>query len=84
MPFATASLGAEQPLQTSELLGYRRDPLEPIKDALTADGNVVVPLDAEAYGYWLKGAFGSPQTTGAGPNTHLFESGNWTLPSFSV
>ena len=84
MPFATASLGAEQPLQTSELLGYGRDPLEPIKDALTADGNVVVPLDAEAYGYWLKGAFGAPQTTGTGPYTHQFESGNWTLPSFSV
>ena len=31
MPFATASLGAEQPLQASELLGYGRDPLEPIK-----------------------------------------------------
>jgi hypothetical protein len=60
MPFATSSLGAEQPLQTSELLGYGRDPLEPIKDALTADGNVVVPLDAQAYGYWLKGAFGAP------------------------
>ena len=84
MPFATASLGAEQPLLASELLGYGRDPLEPIKDALTADGNVVVPLDAEAYGYWLKGAFGAPITTGTGPYSHVFESGSWSLPSFSV
>ena len=84
MPFATASLGAEQPLQASELLGYGRDPVEPIKDALTADGNVVVPIDAEAYGFWMKGAFGAPTTTGEGPYTHVYASGNWSLPSFSV
>ena len=50
MPFASTSLGAEQPLLNSELLGYGRDPLAPIKDAVTADGDVVVPLDAEAFG----------------------------------
>ena len=34
MPFARATLGAEQPLLESELLGYGRDPLAPIKDAV--------------------------------------------------
>jgi len=33
MPFARTTLGAEQPLLNSELLGYGRDPLAPIKDA---------------------------------------------------
>ena len=85
MPFASTSLGAEQPLQTSELLGYGRDPQAPIKDAVTADGDVVIPIDAEAFGFWLKAAFGSPTTTGAdAPYTHEFRSGNWVLPSFSV
>jgi hypothetical protein len=69
MPFASTSLGAEQPLLNSELLGYGRDPLAPIKDAVTADGDVVVPLDAEAFGFWLKAAFGAPTTTGTGPWT---------------
>ena len=55
MPFARATLGAEQPLLESELLGYGRDPLAPIKDAVTADGEVVVPIDVEAFGYWLTG-----------------------------
>ena len=84
MPFASTSLGAEQPLQTSELLGYGRDPQAPIKDAVTADGDVVIPIDAEAFGFWLKAAFGTPTTTGVGPYTHEFRSGNWALPSFSV
>ena len=84
MPFASASLGAEQPLITSELLGYGRDPLAPIKDAVTADGDVVVPLDAEAFGFWLKAVFGEPITSGTGPWTHEFRSGGWTLPSMSI
>jgi hypothetical protein len=84
MPFASASLGAEQPLLNSELLGYGRDPLPPIKDALTADGNVVVPIDAGAFGFWLKAAFGEPITTGSDPSTHEFRSGAWTLPSLSI
>ncbi|PVA08222.1 phage tail tube protein [Thalassorhabdomicrobium marinisediminis] len=84
MPFASTSLGAEQPLLNSELLGYGRDPLAPIKDAVTADGDVVVPLDAEAFGFWLKAAFGDPTTTSTGPCTHEFQSGSWTLPSMSI
>jgi hypothetical protein len=84
MPFASTSLGSEQPLLNSELLGYGRDPLAPIKDAVTADGDAVVPLDAGAFGFWLKAAFGDPTTTGVGPYTHEFTSGNWTLPSLSI
>ena len=84
MPFASTSLGSEQPLLSSELLGYGRDPRAPIKDAVTADGDVVVPIDAEAFGFWLKAAFGEPTTTGTGPWTHEFRSGSWTLPSMSI
>lgn len=85
MPFASTTLGAEQPLQESELLGYGRDPLAPQKDAVTADGDVVIPIDAEAFGFWLKGAFGAPTTTGAeAPYSHEFRSGSWDLPSFSI
>ena len=75
MPFASTSLSAEQPLLNSELLGYGRDRLAPIKDAVTADGDVVVPLDDEAFGFWLKAAFGAPTTTGVeAPYSHEFQS----------
>jgi len=84
MPFASASLGAEQPLLASELLGYGRDPLAPLKDAVTADGDIKVPLDAEAFGFWLKAAFGNPTTTGTTNRTHTFKSGSWNLPSMAI
>ncbi|MDR5654234.1 phage tail tube protein [Ruixingdingia sedimenti] len=86
MPFASTTLGSEQPLLNSELLGYGRDPLAPIKDAVTADGDIVMPIDAAAFGVWLKAAFGAPVTTGTapGPYTHTFQSGSWTLPSMSI
>ena len=61
VPFASTTLGSEQPLIASELLGQGRDPLAPIKDAVTADGDVVVPLDVENFGLWLKAAFGLPE-----------------------
>ena len=85
MPFASTSLGAEQPLLNSEILGYGQDPLAPIKDAVTADCDVVVPLDAEASGFWLKAAFGAPTSTGAqAPHSQEFQSGPWTLPGMSI
>jgi hypothetical protein len=85
MPFASSTLGADQPLLDSELLGFGRDPLAPIKDALTADGDVMVPIDAEALGFWLKAAFGAPTTTEAtGVFTHVFNSGSFDLPSMSI
>ena len=84
VPFASTSLGSEQPLITSELLGFGRDPSAPIKDVVTADGDVVVPIDAAAFGFWLKAAFGEPTTSGSSPWTHEFRSGSLTLPSLSI
>jgi hypothetical protein len=84
VPLASTTLGSEQPLLASELLGQGRDPLAPIKDAVTADGDVVVPIDVENFGLWLKAAFGQPTTTRTTPKTHTFLSGNWTLPSMAI
>lgn len=85
MPFASSTLGSEQPLLPSELLGYGRDPLPPVLDAITADGDVVVPIDQRFLGIWLKGLFGTPVTSGTAPNfTHTYQSGSWDLPSMSI
>lgn len=84
MPFASTTLGAEQPLIASELLGYGRDPLAPSRDVVTVDGRIVVPVDATAIGWWLKGLLGEPTTTGTSPKTHTYVSGASSLPSLSI
>lgn len=84
LPFASAGLSSEQPLIDSELLGYGRDPLAPIKDAVTADGDIVIPVDVDGMGFWLKAAFGAPVTTGTTPKVHTFKSGSLTLPSMAI
>lgn len=83
IPFASNGLGASQPLIDNELLGFGRDPLAPIKDALTVDGDIVVPIDVDSWGHWLKAAFGPPTTTGVGPYTHTFTTGASNIPSFT-
>lgn len=85
MPFASTNLGSDQPLLSSELLGFGRDPLAPVKDAITADGDVGVPLDPRYLAIWWKALMGTPTTTGASaPYSHEFQSGKWVLPSMSI
>jgi hypothetical protein len=84
LPFATGTLGAEQELLASELLGFGRDPAAPLRDALNADGEIVIPMDVEALGFWLKALLGQPTTTGTTPRTHTFQSGAATLPSMAI
>ena len=63
---------------------YGRDPQAPIRDAVNVDGDVVIPMDAENLGFWLKAIFGQPVTTGTTPRTHTFQSGGFTLPSMAI
>ena len=64
VPFVSTDLGGEQPLLDNEVLGFGRDPLAPSRDAFNADGSVVIPMDVENLGLWLKGTFGQPTTAG--------------------
>jgi hypothetical protein len=84
IPFAKNDLGRSQPLLANEMLGYGRDPLTPVKDAVDAGGGLTIPMDVENLGLWLKGAFGAPVTTGTTPKVHTFNSGSYTLPSMAI
>lgn len=77
---ATASVG----LIESELLGYGRDRINPSYDKTDVSGNIVIPVDTENIGVWLAGLLGAASTTGAGPYTHVWDSGADTLLSFSA
>lgn len=83
-PYASKTLSAEQGLLAADLLGFGRDPMPPTRDAINVDGDVVIPMDVEALGYWLKALFGAPVTTGTTPKVHTFNSGAVSLPSFAL
>ncbi|MFG1262359.1 phage tail tube protein [Xanthobacter aminoxidans] len=85
LPFVSTTLSSEQGLIESDLLGLGRDPADPIRDVINADGDVVVPVDLRNFGNWLKLLLGAPTSAGAaGAYTHTFGSGGWTLPSLSA
>lgn len=85
IPFAPGmDVGEAQELIDNELLGYGRDPLAPSRDVINVNGDMVVPVDVEGIGYWLKGLLGSPTTTGTTPKVHTFQSGATALPSIAL
>jgi len=85
-PFVSSSLGSEQGLIDSDILGQGRDPAAPSRDVVKVEGDLVVPVDLRNFGHWLKALLGAPATTGAapGPFAHEFGSGVLVLPSLSV
>jgi hypothetical protein len=84
LPFVSSTLGEERPLIEDDQLGFGREGLDPSYDVATNDGDIVVPVDQAAIGFWLRAMFGAPATTGSGPYTHVFQSGAASLPSMSL
>jgi len=63
LPLVSDSLGEEQGLIDDDQIGLGREPQEAGDDVINNDGNVVVPVDKRAIGYWLKLLLGAPTTT---------------------
>jgi Phage tail tube protein len=78
MPFNRCNLGSEQGLIDDPVLGQGRDPLAPLQDVITDEGDIVVPVDPRYLGLWLTGLFGDPDTTDNldGSWDHEFASGS--------
>jgi hypothetical protein len=53
----------EKPLGSDPLLGTGRDELDPYYEPSAASGDVEIPQDVQALGFWLHGLFGAPVTT---------------------
>lgn len=85
LPFNACTLAASQNRTAPATMSGRRDPVEPIMGNINVSGGLVVPLDANAFGWILAMAFGNPTTTtvSTGKYQHVFKPGT-TQPSVSV
>ena len=57
------------------VLGQGRDPLAPLQDVITDDGDIIVPVDPRYLGLWLTGLFGDPDTADNGDGNCIPQSG---------
>ncbi|RSV44415.1 hypothetical protein CA234_03090 [Sphingomonas sp. ABOLE] len=67
LAFVSSALGEEGGLIEDDLLGLGREPQDPTDDVLNNTGDVVVPVDARAFGYWLMLYFGAPASGNGDP-----------------
>lgn len=76
LPINSFSLKPSRAKNTAATLTGQYDPTAPFDGNLEVSGAVTVPVDARAFGHWLKAMFGAPTTTGdAAPYTHVWKSG---------
>jgi tail tube protein len=61
--FGANALDSEQPLGYDPLLGQGRSGLDPFYDAIDVTGDITIPIDVRAIGFWLHGLMGVPNTT---------------------
>ena len=73
--FNENSLGTSNSLvDTNTIVGNRYD-TKPVTGLRDVSGSIAVPVDEEAFGFWLNALFGSLSTTGSGTYTHIFQPG---------
>jgi len=80
LPINSFGLNVSRNKNSAETLTGRRDPVEPFDGNTEVAGDVVVPVDVAAFGYWLKLLLGAPTTTGSTTYTHVYKVSD-TTPS---
>ena len=83
MPFNSLELVGSQNLIDPATITGTRNPVEPGKGNLSVSGSMTIPMGLKDIGWWLKGMFGAPTTTGTTNYTHKYKVGN-TQPSLVV
>lgn len=84
LPINSSNMRINQNVQAPDTIRGSRSSAEPSVGNKSCSGNIVVPVDSEAFWYWLRYMFGAPTTTGASsPYTHEFKNGT-TQPSFTL
>jgi hypothetical protein len=81
MPYNKFNMvGKVEKKQRNTIRGDRNAP-KPYNGNMTVTGSAEVPVDYQAFAYWLKAMFGAPATTGSGPYVHTYKVAD-AMPSF--
>lgn len=64
--------------------GQGRDPETPDTDSLSVAGDIVAPFYLESIGHMLTMLLGGPTTTGSTNFVHVFKSGGWNPPLYTL
>ena len=84
IPFApTSNSSTTQAINSSSVITGSASPSQPFLGFKDGVVSFTVPVDDKAFAYLLKGLFGAPVTTGAGPYLHTYKIGT-TIPSMSI
>jgi len=84
IPFNSFNVAGKQGLTTPATITGTRNPVIPIRGNRDVSGQIVVPVDATAFWYWLQMMFGDPSTAGtSAPYTHTFDIGT-SQPSYTL
>lgn len=84
IPFISATIGVRDDTTNTPVLGYGRDPQRVERDGVTIAGDIVMPADLTAVGFFLKGLLGAAADTGTTDVSHVFKSGTFNQPSFAL
>lgn len=79
----TFNASTTQAINSSTVINGSASPSQPFLGFKDGVVSATIPVDDKALAYWLKGLFGSPTTTGAGPYVHTYKIGK-TIPSMSI
>lgn len=74
MPINSLTLNSTQAKNRPGTKRGHRNPAAPFDGNIEVSGSAEVPVDAEAFAWWLKAMFGTPDTEGSdAPYTHTFK-----------
>ena len=85
MPINSNTVNASRNKNTANTIRGHRNPAAPFDGYVNVAGDIVAPVDALAFAFWLKAMFGAPTTTDNtdGTFTHVFKVGD-VQPSLVV
>ena len=79
----TSNASTTQAINSSSVITGSASPSQPFLGFKDGVVSFTIPVDDKAFAYWLKGLFGAPTTTGAGPYLHTYKIGT-TIPSMFI